>query len=145
MSEPTSDPGRRSLALQSAQIFRYVLAGLFALVLFGGPSLPFVGSMAHASGGVSSAPGYMTATVRGNDRFYLVDTNEKIICVYGLSGEALKLFSARRFHIDEKIFDGSVKAPVAIEGRDGVTYEEAEAYLKNTQAGADALKARVSK
>jgi len=102
MSQP-NDGSRRSLALQSAQIFRYVLAGLFALVLFGGSSsLPMPGSVAHSSG-VSSAPGYLTSTLRGNDRFYLVDTNEKIICVYGLSSESLKLFSARRFNLDEQI------------------------------------------
>ncbi|HYF52374.1 MAG TPA: hypothetical protein VEJ63_23405 [Planctomycetota bacterium] len=146
MSQPNApDGGGKSLALSSAHVFRYILAGLFALVLFGGSSvLPLPGSTVQAHG-ISSAPGYLSTTIQGNERFYLIDSNAKIICVYGLHGQELKLFSARRFNVDEQIFDGSIKAPIAIEGQDGVTYEQAEQYLKNTKEKAENLKKNVTR
>lgn len=142
MSSP--DTGRRSLALQSAQIFRYVLAGLFALVLFGGG--PFVPSKAHAIGGTSSAPGYLTTTLHGNDRLYLVDKNEKMICVYGLNGSSLRLYSARHFNNDEELFDTSINVNGKnLEQFNGANYEQTEAYLKASKPAADATIAKATK
>jgi hypothetical protein len=146
---PQPDPAgpARPLSLQAAQAFRYILAGLFAILFFNGaPSdsrLPFGPQKAHAD--ISAAPGYLCATMRSNNKFYLIDTNEKKICVYALHNEGLRLVSARKFTQDEQIFDGSMKGPIPIEGRNGVTVAETEAYLKNTKADVDAIKKKIGK
>jgi hypothetical protein len=147
MPDPVPDPqGRTPLSLQAAQAFRYIIAGLFALVLFGGtPSdsaLPFTPSLAHAD--VSSAPGYKCSMMRNNGRFYLIDTNAQRICVYALQNEGLRLVSARRYDKDEQVFDSSMR-PQAIESSNGATVEQVDQFNKATTSEVDQIKSRAIK
>jgi hypothetical protein len=135
MSEQKLSAGER-LAI----VTRYLCVAVFAVVIFGGglgqkaPSLnPLPLNAAYAAGGISSAPGYLSLTMKNgnNNKFYLVDTNRQMILVYALNNDQLRLVSARCFDVDRKILDGTIKAPMAIEGSNGVTYSEAEQYLKS--------------
>ena len=131
----------RSFGEHVASAVRYIIVGMIAVVLFGtsddGRSAM---NRAYASGGIAAAPGYHATTINGTgSRFYITDTNAKIICVYSLHGERLKLVSARRFDNDEKVFDGSIKAPIAIEGGSGVNFEDTEKYVRNAKPAVDDL------
>jgi hypothetical protein len=111
---------------------RYVLAGALAVVLWG--ALSGGTQTVNAGAGISAAPEYVSLTLSANaSKFYIIDTNSRTICVYSNNGDALRLVSVRKFDLDEEIFDGSIKAPIAIEGGSGVTRENVEAYLKNTK------------
>lgn len=70
---------------------------------------PFVVGRANADA-VSAAPGYIALTTRAteNDRFYIIDTNKQVICVYNIQSGQLRLVAARKFDFDSKIWDASV-------------------------------------
>ena len=116
-----------------ADCVRYLLAGLFALVIYS--AFTFSDQKAHAANPVAAAPGYLSFTLRsaGNSKFYITDTNRKVICVYSLNGNELRLVSVRRFDQDSSIIDGSIKAPVAVEAN-GCTRDDAKVFVRNCKA-----------
>jgi len=112
------------------------MAGLFGVFVWSGAA----NRPAEASNPVSAATSYLSFTVRlgTNNKFYITDTNRKVICVYTLAGEKLRLVSARNIDNDSKIVDGSIQAPIAIEGA-GVTRTQAEQYAQNCKPLLDNL------
>ena len=97
---------------------------------------------AHASVPVGAAVSYLSFTTKdaGNGKFFITDTNKKVIVTYALNGETLRLVSARKFDHDLKLVDGSVKAPESLEGaNNGLTREDVKNYAKNSKAQLDAL------
>ena len=128
---------KRSFLEQAAVLTRYLVVAVIAVIVFGAAtSVQRSGNQVFASGTVSSLPGHLTLTLKPgtNNKFYLVDTYRKIILVYFLSGEKLRLVSARPFEQDSKILDSTIKAPIAIDGGYGATATEAEQYAKNSNA-----------
>jgi hypothetical protein len=126
---------------KSAHLARYAMVALFAIALSatwqssGGP-----GDRVHAATPVSAAPSFLsfTAKVGGNGKFFITDTNRKVICVYSLTNDQLRLVSARKFDHDSRIRDGSIKAPVAMEGMP-LTRDDADAYANSSQKVIDAV------
>jgi preprotein translocase subunit Sec61beta len=127
---------------------RYAL--LAGIVLFGGllltklrnengttPSgLPKIMSVAQAET-IAAAPGYLllSTDVGGNRKFYIFDSGKKVICVYSLTGDSLRLVSAREISEDLKIADTSidVRTPSGVvirspEGGSGINREQAKQY-----------------
>jgi hypothetical protein len=125
---------------KAAHIARYAMVALFAVSLSATwQSSGGSGDRVHAATPVSAAPSFLsfTAKVSGNGKFYITDTNRKVICVYSLTNDQLRLVSARKFDHDSRIRDGSIKAPVAMEGMP-LTRDEAEVYANNSQKVLDA-------
>ncbi len=92
---------------------------------------PLQMSRAQAAG-IAAAPGYLMTSLNATtaDRFFLVDTNKQVICVYQVSGDQLRLIAARKFDIDSDILDGSFPMKgVKLEGGNGLSREEAKSYL----------------
>jgi hypothetical protein len=94
---------------------------------------PFVVNRANAEGGIAAAPGYLVLTVNvgAASRFYIIDTTKKVVCIYDVVGDKLRLVSARRFDFDGDIFDGSIgvtKFARGIEGGNGIDRKEAKEY-----------------
>lgn len=91
---------------------------------------------------VSAAPGYLmfTTDVGGQRKFYLFDSNKKVVCVYSLTGDALRLVAAREVSYDQQIVDTSmavraldgsvIRSP---EGGTGITRETARKYAEGQQ------------
>ncbi|HEY3318886.1 MAG TPA: hypothetical protein VGP72_00210 [Planctomycetota bacterium] len=117
---------------------RLLLLGAIATVatlIFVAPrneGIPLGIGKAHAEGSVCAAPGYLmlTMSVGAASRLYVNDTNKQVLCVYEVTGDKLRLWSARKYDFDETIFDASIqgaggKTP---EGGNGITREEAKAY-----------------
>jgi hypothetical protein len=97
-------------------------------------------SVVNAATPVAAAPSYLSFTTKnnGNAHFYITDTNRKVICVYSLIGDQLRLVSARRFDDDSRIVDATFKAPFALEGP-GATRDDVINYTKNCIPHLDAL------
>lgn len=112
-----------------AIVTRYLLVALFAAALVAG--LNGSARPAHAAAPVGAAPNYLSCTIKagGNNKLYITDTNKKVICVYALINDGVRLVSVRKFDADSRIVDGSLKAPVPLDGI-GVTREGAHAYVK---------------
>lgn len=124
----------------ACRISRYLLlvgiAVVAALILTAPPQQrlaanPLRMNSANAAGGVCSAPNYLAlTTVGGTDKFYIIDTNKKVICVYRIQTAAIRLTAARKFDEDEKIWDGSLPLlnGKPLEGGDGITRDQAKRY-----------------
>ena len=106
---------------------------------------PFHINSAHADI-ISAAPGFLALTVPlGGGNFYLVDSNNEVICVYQLDGEKIRLTSARYFGRDSDIVDSSLpiwagNKVIKIEGGNGVTSAEAAFYAEGLKAELEKLK-----
>lgn len=104
-----------------------------------GNRMPEIMTRAQAEG-ISAAPGYimMTAKTGGASKFFLCDTNNKVLCIYETNGEQLRLIGARKFDADATIFDGSLPAqgfPKGIDGNSaGVDRKTAAAYAQSIEA-----------
>ena len=122
-----------------AALARYVLVAIFAVALVCGTWRAKSETQAFAATPVSAASSYLsfTAKANGGSKFYITDTNKKVICVYSLNSDQLRLVGARKFDQDSKVVDGSIKAPIALEGA-GITREQVQQYLKNSQSVLDA-------
>jgi hypothetical protein len=87
---------------------------------------------AQAAGGICATPNYLalTAGAENNDKFYLIDTNKKVICMYRIETASIRLVCARKFDEDEKIWDPSIPLlrNKPLEGADGVTRSDAKDY-----------------
>ena len=132
---------------KAAHIARYAMVAVFAIALSATwQSNNGSGDRAYAATPVSAAPSFLsfTAKVGGNSKFYITDTNRKVICVYSLTNDQLRLVSARKFDHDSRIRDGSIKAPVAMEGMP-LTRDDAEAYANNLQKLLDAAAKKYNK
>ena len=108
-----------------------------------------VGSAYASAGGggsVCAAPNYLalTASGSGKDKFYIIDTNKKIICLYQVQISEIRLVSARKFDEDERIWDAS--APLyknkPLEGGEGFTRSDAKDYADSLEKTLDAGKTR---
>jgi hypothetical protein len=129
----------QSLGDKLARVTRLVLLGgiaIIAALLVTSPrplENPFAISRAQAEG-IAAAPGYlsMTVTVGNQSKFYIIDSNKKVICVYDIVGDKARLVSARKFDFDSDIFDGSLavqpKFARGIEGGSGIDRKEAKEY-----------------
>src|SRR5688500_8052090 len=96
-TEQNNSPAPPSMAIW----LRYLMAVLFGVVVWSGAG----NRSADAANPVSAATSYLSFTVRlgANSKFYITDTNRKVICVYSLAGEKLRLVSARKIDHDTKI------------------------------------------
>ena len=127
-----------------AIVSRYLLVALFAAALasgwFGASS-----DRAFAAAPVGAAPSCLSCTMKaaGNSKLYITDTNKKVICVYSLNGESLRLVSARKYDFDSRIVDGSM--PVHGKALDGIaaTREAAQSYVKGCQPELDKLSKKI--
>ncbi|HLX60615.1 MAG TPA: hypothetical protein VKX17_04975 [Planctomycetota bacterium] len=84
--------------------------------------------------GISSTPGFILTTVpSGNaaEKFCLLDSNNKVICIYSLNGDQLLLTSARKFDFDNQIPDGTHPMKnIRISGNaNGISRDEARIFL----------------
>jgi hypothetical protein len=95
--------------------------------------------------GICASPGYLMTTLGATnaDRFYLMDTNKQVICVYSVDGDKLRLVAARKVDYDSDIWDASVPLKgIKVEGGNGVSRDEAKAYLDEFKVEMDKLQAR---
>jgi hypothetical protein len=124
---------------KSAYVARYMIVAVFAIAMAAAWRGSVSPDKVYAATPVAAAPGFVsfTAKITGNSKFYLTDTNKRVICVYSLTNDQLRLVSARKFDQDSRIKDGSIKAPVAMEGMP-LTRDEAEVYANNSQKVLDA-------
>lgn len=117
---------------------RFLLLAAIAVVLgliLTSPEYPLIMSRAHADS-LSAAPGYICTSIAAAnaERFYLVDTNKQVICVYSVVQDSLRLQSARKFDYDSSIPDGSHQITVGnkslrLEGNaNGISRDEAKLY-----------------
>ena len=117
---------------------RFLLLAAIAVVLgliLTSPEYPLVMSRAHAEG-LSAAPGFICTSIAAtnSERFYLVDTNKQVICIYSVTNDQLRLQSARKFDFDANIPDGSHQITVGnkalkLEGNaNGLSRDEAKDY-----------------
>ena len=123
-----------------ARISRVILLGAIAVVLGlivmsprDSAFNPMMLRRAQAEGSICAAPGYLmlTMAIGANSKLYLNDTNKQVLCVYEVTGDKLRLVSARKYDYDNAIFDGSIPAGTAnkpIEGGNGITRDEAKNY-----------------
>ena len=129
----------KKVAEKLAYMTRVVLIGMIIVVAtlmitnFSQSSNPFSINRANAEGGICATPGYLTLTsdLGRASKFFIIDTNRQVICVYNMIGDKLRLVSARKFDFDSDIFDGSLPMGTAahgIEGGNGVTRTEARIY-----------------
>jgi len=91
---------------------------------------------ASAAGGICAAPNYLSmTTMNGNNKFYVIDTNRKVICVYRIQASAIRLVAARKFDADERIWDSSLPLMnnKPLEGSDGATRDQASKYADDVQ------------
>jgi len=134
-----------SIADRASGIARFVLLAGIAVVaalILSNPDTrnaanPLRVSTAQANGGICSAPNYLalTAGAGNEDKFYVIDTNKKVICIYRIETAQIRLVCARKFDEDEKVWDPSL--PLlrnrALEGADGVTRNDAKDYADQLQ------------
>ena len=123
-----------------AKAARAVLLGAIALVLGliilspkNSSFNPLTVGRAQADGSVCAAPGYLmlTMAIGANSKLYLNDTNKQVLCVYEVTGDKLRLVSARKYDSDATIFDMSIpsaKGGKVPEGGNGITRDEAKTY-----------------
>jgi len=121
-----------------AKAARAVLLGAIALVLGliilspkNSSFNPMTVGRAQADGSVCAAPGYLmlTMAIGANSKLYLNDTNKQVLCVYEVTGDKLRLVSARKYDSDAAIFDMSIPSKGKVpEGGNGITRDEAKAY-----------------
>jgi hypothetical protein len=117
---------------------RYLIIAGFAMVF----SVMMWGAKddrAHASSPVAAAPSVIsfTAKINRDSKFYITDTSRKIICVYSLVGDKLRLVSARKYNHDSQILDSNLPGAITIEGGNGITAEQAEQYVKQAKPELD--------
>ena len=129
----------------ACRVSRYLLltgiAVVAALLITAPPSQrlaanPLRMSTANAAGGVCSAPNYLALTTTGGtDKFYIIDTNKKVICVYRIQTAAIRLVAARKFDEDEKIWDASLPLMngKSLDGSDGATRDQAKKFADDMQ------------
>lgn len=130
-----------SMADSASRVARFVLLAGIAVVgalIVSNPDNrnavnPLHVSSAQANGGICSAPNYLALTAGGggNDKFYVIDSNKKVICLYRIQTAEIRLVCARKFDEDEKIWDPSIpllRNNKPMEGSDGVTRSEAKDY-----------------
>jgi len=135
-----------SLGDKMAKIARVVLLAAIAVVLaliVISPKIlmnsnPMSIGKAHAEGSISAAPGYLMLTMAtgANSKLYVNDSNKQVICIYEVTGDKLRLVSARKYDFDSTIFDMSIpmggKVP---EGGNGLNREGAKAYGETIKKG----------
>ena len=141
-----------SMADSASRVTRFLLlAGIavFAALIIASPDTrnavnPMRVGNAQANGGICSAPNYLalTAGAGDNDKFYVIDTNKKVICIYRIQTASIRLVCARKFDEDEKVWDPSI--PLLknrpLEGADGVTRADAKDYADSLQKFLDSGK-----
>jgi hypothetical protein len=122
------------LSLAARYLIVAALAMILSLLLFGAKN-----DHALASSPVGAVPSMIsfTAKVGTDSKFYVTDTARKIICVYSLSGDKLRLVSARKYDIDQQILDSSLPVGITIEGGNGATREKAAEFLKASKPALD--------
>jgi len=98
---------------------------------------------ALAQSGIAAAPGHLAFAMDTRNpaaRFYLVDTDKRMICVYQLVNEQLRLVSARDITNDSDIRDSTeairtkTKFAPAFEGQNGLDVEQTKKYLEAQNA-----------
>lgn len=99
---------------------------------------PLTVGRAQADGSVCAAPGYLmlTMSIGANSKLYLNDSNKQVLCVYEVTGDKLRLVSARKYDNDATIFDMSIpsaKGGKVPEGGNGITRDEAKIYGEEIQ------------
>jgi hypothetical protein len=135
-----------SPAEKASRLARFVLlagiAVVTALIIANPESRQAVNPLrvgtAQANGGICSAPNYLALTVGASneDKFYVIDTNKKVICVYRIETAQIRLVCARKFDEDEKIWDPSIpllRNNKPLEGSDGVTRDDSKYYAEQLQ------------
>src|ERR1017187_6492465 len=122
----------KNMLATTGSIVRYVLLAAIAVLLgliVTTPHYPQIISRAQAEG-ISAAPGYLLTTmgVGQGERLYIVDTNKQVICTYSVTGDQLRLQSARKFDNDLTIPDASfsIQGVGKIEGGNGITRDQAK-------------------
>src|SRR5438067_7224050 len=96
-----------------AKIARVVLLGAIVVVL--GLIImsprdsglnPMTLRRAQAEGTICAAPGYLmlTMAIGAASKLYINDTNKQVLCVYEVTGDKLRLMSARKYDFDSAIF-----------------------------------------
>jgi hypothetical protein len=84
----------------------------------------------------------------GSTRFYIIDSAKKVICVYNMTGDKIRLVNARQYDCDTDILDASIDVPVAggtmkaFEGGNGLSRVEAKAYSEGLKKMMDQAKGR---
>jgi len=125
-----------------------MLAIAFMIVLLlvdgrSGPASRFAVRSAYAEP-VAAAPGFIALTLPGDGkdlRFYIIDTTKRVVCVYTLVGDKVRLVSAREYDRDMDIFDASFQVATkdgksvinTFEGTQGVDRQTAAAYADGLQ------------
>lgn len=133
---------------RAARWTRFVIVAAIAVVLglivtTPRNEVPLTMSRAQAEG-IGAAPGYLVTTLGANaaEKFYLIDTNNKVICVYSVNGDKLRLVAARKFDIDSDIWDASTPLKgIVVEGGNGVSRNQAKNYLEEFKVQMDKLEA----
>jgi hypothetical protein len=131
---PETPPGIGRLARWTRALLIAGIAIVGMLILSSSRSdFPLTMSRAHADI-LGASPGYLLTTLvpGANDKLYLLDRDQGIVCVYNVNGNKLRLISARRFETDVKIPDGSKQyGNLRIEGNpNGLGIEEAKQYYE---------------
>lgn len=127
-----------------ATVARVVLMGAIAVVLgliviapkSSNIVNPLTVGRAQADGSVCAAPGYLmlTMSIGANSKLYLNDSNKQVLCVYEVTGDKLRLVSARKYDNDSSIFDMSIPTGGKVpEGGNGITRDEAKTYGESIQ------------
>jgi hypothetical protein len=140
----------KSFGDKLASATRFALVAGIAVVtalIIAGPSNgglpnPFELKKAQADGGgICAAPGYLLLSVNtAGSRFYIVDKNKQVICVYTMTGDKLRLQSVRKFDYDSDIFAGDLpttKDANGIEGGNGIDRTEAKDYAEAIKKARD--------
>ena len=110
-----------------------VVLGLIVIAPKNSSFNPLTVGRAQADGSVCAAPGYLmlTMAIGANSKLYLNDSNKQVLCVYEVTGDKLRLVSARKYDADAAIFDMSIpsaKGGKVPEGGNGITRDEAKTY-----------------
>ncbi len=92
---------------------------------------PLTMSRAQAAG-VGAAPGFICTTLaEGNaNHFFLIDTKNKVVCVYAVLSDRLRLVAGRKFDIDSDVVDASFAGKVRLEGGNGLQREDTKIYIE---------------
>ncbi|HYG75733.1 MAG TPA: hypothetical protein VEK08_12075 [Planctomycetota bacterium] len=132
-----------SLSDKLARGARVILLGGIAVILAlivvsprGSSTDPLSIPRAHAD--ISAAPGYLMLTMNtgANSKLYINDTNKQVICVYEVTGDKLRLVSARKYDYDSTIFDMSIPMAGKVpEGGNGLNREQTKAYGETIKKG----------
>ncbi|HYF51945.1 MAG TPA: hypothetical protein VEJ63_21230 [Planctomycetota bacterium] len=126
----TSFADKLATATRFCLVAGIAIVGALILSDKGAPN-PFELKRATAEGGIAAAPGYLALTTNAaGSRFYIIDKNKQVICVYTMTGDKLRLQSVRKFDFDSDIFAGDIATPKykGIEGGNGIDRAEAKEY-----------------